>query len=1534
MAAIFSAYARARPDLLQIRFIGVADGGRELMRVDHRQGTIVVVPSDQLQAKGDRDYFRATLALADGQTYVSNLDLNREHGQVEVPHVPTLRVTTPVFDPDGALFGMIVVNADGHGLLDAVSANASPGPEVYLTNGDGDYLLRPGGQDTFGFDLGQRHRWQDDFAPEPDAVDPAPLNVFRSSRGLFHVARMDIPLETGTSSRRLQLAIATPDAVIQAQVDRVRRMVFGGTSLAALVFAALFYLYWIGQRSRHRVDEGQARLAAIARSSNDAIIGKTLAGVVTDWNPAAERLFGYPAAEAIGRTVASLIVPEDRQVEEQSILARIAAGETVPHFETWRRRRDGSRVEVAVTVSPVRRADGAIVGASKVVRDITALRRARDELREAQQRLVLTTRANGIGLWEWDLVSGALIWDDTMYELYGRQREEFSGAYEAWRSSLHPDDVAAGEREVQEALDGTRPFDTSFRIVTGDGRVRHMRALATVLRDAAGKPLRMLGTNFDVTVQKEYEHRIEELNATLEQQVAERTAQVRALSALQGAILANASYAIIATGLDGIITVFNPAAERLLGYATAEVVGRTTPVIIHDPAEVAARAEVLGAELGERIEPGFEAFVAKARRGGVDANEWTYIRKDGSRVPVWLSVSALRDDGGQLFGFLGMVVDLTGQRAQERALRQSERFLKAVTDNIPGMIGYWDAGLRCRFANEAYRAWFGKTPEQMIGTHIRELLGEELYGRNEPYMAAALRGEPQRFERTLVKPDGSSGHTWAHYIPDVDGEEVRGFYVLVTDVSELKQAQYLLESLNAVLEQRTREAEAATRAKSQFLANMSHEIRTPMNAVLGMLQLLRRTSLTATQSDYAEKADVSARALLGLINDILDVSKIEAGKLVLDPHPFRLDALLRDLGVVLSAQLGSKDVEVLFDVDPALPAAVTGDKLRVQQVLLNLAGNALKFTDRGEVVVGVRLRGWQDGQALLDFSVSDTGIGITDEQMERIFEGFEQAEASTTRRYGGTGLGLAICRRLIQLMGGELRAESTPGQGSRFWFSIALAPAEAVAEARDGDIHLHGLRVLVVDDNVSARAIIRGYAQSFGWSADVAASGAEALQLLRDRPASQPYDVIFVDWRMPDMDGWQLAERIRAGVHSRGTPLIIMATAHGREALALRLERERSVLDGFLVKPITPSMVFDAVADARAGKGELWSDAARPAVSSRRLEGMHLLVVEDNLTNQQVARDLLVDEGAVVTVAGGGRSGVEAVRNAYPPVDAVLMDIQMPDMDGYAATAAIRNELGRQALPIIAMTANAMPQDRAACLAAGMNEHIGKPFHIDELVGLLLRYVRGVEAPAGQPQAPAPAEPAGDFAFATALARLGNNRELFMRQARAFGTTYGGLPAMLRGQVERLELASAAGALHALKGVAGTLGLAALARLAAELERAVKQTADPAVLLPQVERLGVALVAARQALEAEAEGMTASAPPPAPPDVDLPSALDDLATLLEKSNMRALAVHAALRAALNGSHPELAARLEEAIERLDFEAAHRVCGELAGLVRA
>ncbi|WP_415767721.1 PAS domain-containing hybrid sensor histidine kinase/response regulator [Pseudomonas sp. ZB1P45] len=1124
-----------------------------------------------------------------------------------------------------------------------------------------------------------------------------------------HETLMTHQVEREVYGRRWQVELSAHPLFIQRlhQVSPKVVLLMGG--LLTLLLATLASVVSVSRQRRRQIFAEQARLAAIVESSADGIIGKTLDGIVTNWNKGAEHLFGYTAEEAVGQTLVSLVVPEERVAEEDHILARIRAGERIASFDTQRRRKDSRLIDVSASISPIYGEGGRVIGASKTIRDISAKKAA--------------------------------------------------------------------------------------------------------------------------------EARILELNSNLEEQVAQRTSELRHLNLLLGTVLRSATeVSIIATDLDGVIRVFNKGAEHLLGYDADELLGQHTPESIHVPEEVAARGVELSEEYAQAID-GFRVLTHKPELEGAETREWTYIRKDGSRFPVTLVVTSMRDGDGKLSGYLGIAVDITERKAAERELAaslettQKQRSeLMAIHDQLlmaaeVAELGVWSWTLADNALqwNDRMFEFYG----QPLTLRNNGLSYQHWYSRVHPddavsaaeKLSAAVEGSGvyDTIFR-VVRPDGQIRFIQA-------GAQVErspsGAALRVTGINRDITSQRELESHLLYAKE---QADTASAAKSAFLANMSHEIRTPMNAVLGMLQLVQNTDLNGRQLDYVTKAQSAAKSLLGLLNDILDYSKIEAGKLQLDVHPFELEPLMRDLSVVLAGNQGEKEVEVMFDLDSNLPNDLIGDSLRLQQVLINLAGNALKFTLEGQIVVSVEQLMRTENSVSLRIAVSDTGIGISPEQLQRIFEGFTQAEASTTRRFGGTGLGLVICKRLVSLMGGELQVESQRGMGSRFWFDITLdvAPSSLLRSDSPGvDV---SIRILVVDDNAMAGELLLRTVHALGWQADHVSGGTQAVEWVKNAQArGEAYDVVLMDWRMSDMDGLSAAQLIHQQGNGVPPPMIIMITAYGREVLADASEMGDAPFVGFLTKPVTPKQLADAVQRALNGKGLAQPLPSKSTVGRpQRLAGLRLLVVEDNMLNRQVADELLTGEGAQVMLAEGGLEGVSRVMAEKVPFDAVLMDIQMPDIDGLEATRRIRSNPRFAALPIVAMTANASNTDREACLAGGMNEHVGKPIDLEQLVATLLFQVGREDSQASLALREAKIGEGVIESRASIIDRFGGDLELIRNVLRNFGPELEKQLVRLHDQIQRQDASGAAFVLHSIKGSSGTMGAKAVSLLAGDLEHTLK----------------------------------------------------------------------------------------------------------------
>ncbi|HSH90679.1 MAG TPA: response regulator, partial [Ramlibacter sp.] len=657
--------------------------------------------------------------------------------------------------------------------------------------------------------------------------------------------------------------------------------------------------------------------------------------------------------------------------------------------------------------------------------------------------------------------------------------------------------------------------------------------------------------------------------------------------------------------------------------------------------------------------------------------------------------------------------------AAERSRQQA--ILTSLINAIPDMVFYKDPDGIYRAGNTAFAHATGKRPEDIEGCDDVELVGAEravLVRQSDRHVLdtmqplvkeewLSLNGGPPVLMETLKAP------FW-----DANGN-LLGLIGIGRDITQRKQAENDIRRARDL-------AEEATRIKSDFLANMSHEIRTPMNAILGLSHLVLKTELNPRQRDFIQKLESSGQHLMGIINDILDFSKVEAGKLEIEQADFELQGLLDTVTNLVAGKSNMKGLELVFHVAPDVPRHLVGDSLRLSQVLVNFMNNAVKFTEHGEIVLSAQLVEETADGLLLQFAVKDTGIGMSGEQMTRLFESFHQADTSITRKYGGTGLGLAISRRLAILMGGEVGVESMPGDGSTFWFTARLGRGAEAAAPQQPAWSRAGFRALVVDDNDVARTVLLGMLQAMGIDATGVSSGRGAIAAVeRSVFEGLPFDVIYVDWKMPVMDGIETVRRIDA-LQLERTPVIIMVTGHGRPE-ALR-ESEAVGVREILVKPVTPEALrhrtLEALsAVATAPEPDIFEDVRQMLAP---IQGARILLVEDNDINQIVASEILTDAGMVVDIAEDGRQALEMVQAR--PYDLVLMDMQMPVLDGVAATIEIRKLPGFESLPIVAMTANAMDKDRDRCLAAGMTDFLSKPIEPDDLWRVLLLWTPTMRA--------------------------------------------------------------------------------------------------------------------------------------------------------------------------------------------------------------
>jgi PAS domain S-box-containing protein len=1196
----------------------------------------------------------------------------------------------------------------------------------------------------------------------------------------------------------------------------------------------------------------EARLRAIFDNSGDAITVMDKNGFVA-YNSAFQTMFGYDSATSlIGKSGLSIVAPDQRERGAEVIRQRFTGGQAPAVHEMRGIRQDGSEFDMEVRASVfVHDGEQYITG---LLRDITDRKRADDALRasEARLRAIFENSVDAIIVAD---KNGVVTFNPAFQAMFGY------GASDVVKQVV--DVIAPSERArvgdyVRQRLQGhSAPVMYETRGLKQDGSEFDMEVrVTTFVQDAELYSLALLR---DITERKQAEEKLKISETQLKD--AQQIAHI------------GSSYWDVKTN----ITTWSDQTYRIYGWDPA-LPGPTREerAKLYAPESFALINNSVSRTLdtGEPYEIELELVrvdgvhrQVQARGAVVRDDKGTITALQGTLQDITerkQAESSLQKRASQL----ALVNDVGRGIA---AVLELDKVLCVAANSIHDAFGFYHVSLftldhkhkelvmRARAGNFMHLfpiehrlklgsgmvGWVGKHGEKLLANDVHaepqyiNYFPEVIFTQSELSLplkvGARVVGvlDVQSPDRNAFGPEEVSVlETLADQVA-VAIEKARLYDNVQFELSERKKAETeLLEHRNHLAElviARTDEllvakeqAEAANQAKSSFLATMSHEIRTPLNGVLGLAHLVLQTDLTQKQHNYLTNLQLSAESLLGTINDVLDFSKIESGKLEFESVNFHLDSVLHSLSGTLAYRAQEKGLELVFNTGPGIPREIVGDPSKLGQILLNLVGNAIKFTNAGEVVLKISLLEQAEGQVLLEFSVRDTGIGLTEEQLAHMFQPFTQADTSTSRKYGGTGLGLTISQRLVKLMGGEIKVTSRPGHGSEFTFAVRFGCQEGERSAPFVGVHeLGNLRILVIDDNVGTLESLRIALESFGFEATCVRSPEAGLKLLKRSSLDVPFDLIFWGLGIPGKSiGLEAFHRIRQNARLKQTPAILLVSAQ-----EMVKELDDPQVSGYLVKPVTHSRLFDCIMEIFGRQDSLkYRAGIKPIVNEdlKKLRGRHILVVEDNEINQIVAVDLLQNLGIQVAVASNGRQALKLVKQE--DYDAVLMDIQMPGMDGYETTRKIRSRSGCSAeeLPIIAVTAHALAYDREKALLAGFNDYVSKPVNHAQLTTALIRWlVPNATLPADNTPMIVPGEAVSPLDTVRALDRLGGDQILYQRLLSTFQKNYAAVVQEMRSALRANDLMLARRLAHTLKGAAGTLGADKLSAAVNQFETAI-----------------------------------------------------------------------------------------------------------------
>ncbi|UCS91867.1 PAS domain S-box protein [Echinicola marina] len=923
--------------------------------------------------------------------------------------------------------------------------------------------------------------------------------------------------------------------------------------------------------------------------------------------------------------------------------------------------------------------------------DITERNKLEMEYNRLKEMLEHTNKMASVGGWECDFASKKLYWSEVtqlIHEVGGDYQPVIDEGINFYKEGESREKII---KAVERATTKGEPYDLELQLITAKGKEKWVRAMGRP-EFKNGVCVRLFGAFQDIDEKKKAEIEI-----------------IRSKKLLEDVQNASSEVSIISTDIDGVINVFNRGAEKMLGYCAEEMVNKESPVIFHDPKELAKRGEELSKEYGETI-TGFRIFAYKSQLVGAEEREWTYIRKDGSRLYVSLAVTPIRNEKDDIIGYLGIATDITERKNAEKQLIIEKARLNAFVTHAPAAVAMFDTEIKyVAYSNrwlEEYRLQgqdlkgkshyevFPGITDEWKEIHSRCLKGEVI--SNEEDIWTPPGWDHQQYLRWEVRP-------WYQF----DGE-IGGIMMLTQDITETCLQREELKKAKRLAEQ-------ASIAKSEFLANMSHEIRTPLNGVIGFTDLVLKTELTETQSQYLSIVNQSGNSLLNIINDILDFSKIEAGKLDLDVDKSDLYELSNQASDIITYEVHKKGLEMLLNIDPEIPRYIWVDSVRLKQVLVNLLGNASKFTEKREIELKLRplSKKDQNGEMSIRFSVKDTGIGIHPDKQKKIFQAFSQEDVSTTKKYGGTGLGLTISNSLLHMMGSEMCLESEVGKGSTFFFDLKVKCEHGEPMVWDEELNIKN--ILIVDDNENNRTILERMLALRGIATVQAKNGFDAIQRLINE---EKFDVILMDYHMPMMDGIETIRKIRESFESQ--PIIFLHSSSDDEKIVKACKELNVQLR--LVKPIKLRDMYDALLAINRKESNKRQEIKREQEASVLPNGVKVMLVEDNTINMLLAKTVMenISPGIKVLEASNGKEALEICATELP--DIIFMDVQMPEMNGYEATAAIREKYPQQHILIIALTAGNIKGEKEKCLKAGMNDFIAKPFVEVDLIKLLEKW--------------------------------------------------------------------------------------------------------------------------------------------------------------------------------------------------------------------